>query len=156
MGRLIFLVLLIIMGNFLHSTGVLESLNNGNKALISKVCEIASAKENFVYVSADKQMATVVIDAEIGAGYLRAPAVRDRTKSLEEGTTIKVINHTQVKILSNDRIMLYGVPHQLVKIQLMSGPNKGGRGWVERNDVLDTPIHAILQNTFRAKKLNAD
>lgn len=153
MGKFVFLVILAGITYYLHSTGILNSLDGENKAIEGKDCEIASPYSSGVYVGATKNLAAVPIDATIGTEYLRAPAKIELSRCLRNGSIIKVADRTKVRVLKNDKVKLYAIPHQLVKVKLLSGDYKGSLGWVERDRVIDTPLQQVYHQLLKPGRL---
>lgn len=156
MGKLFFLVLIGAAGYYLYATGILLALIDGNTPQIGKECEINSPYGDSVLAAYNKQTAAIPIDATIGSGYMRLPAVAALKTSLKNGQIVKVKNGTRTKILENDKVTLYAVPHQLVKVKILEGDYEGSKAWVERDRVIDTPLQAIWQLALRPNKLNKD
>lgn len=156
MGKLIFFFTLAWTIFYLHSTGILTSLNNGNQAIVGKSCEISSPYDEDVYIGATKRLAAVPIDATIGNDYLRLPARNELHRCLKNGSIAKLPNHTKVKVLGNDKIVLYAIPHGLVKIKVLDGDYEGSLGWVERDRVLDTPMHKLVNQFLKPGRLQKD
>ncbi len=156
MGKLIFLITLALAAYYLYSTGILTSLNNGNQAILGKSCEVSSPYDESVYIGANKRLASVPIDATIGNDYLRLPAKNELQRCLKNGSIAKLPNHTKVKVLGNDKVVLYAIPHGLVKIKVLDGDYEGSLGWVERDRVLDTPMHKLFNQIFKPGRLQKD
>lgn len=156
MGRVLFFLTLVAVAYYLHSTGILASINNGNQAIVGKDCELASPYKSGVYVGATKHLAAIPIDATIGNEYLRTPAKTELQRCLNDGRIVSLPDHTKVRVLGNDKVVLYAIPHGLVKVKILNGEYKGSQGWVERERVIDTPLHRIYNQFLRPGRLQRD
>lgn len=152
MGRVIMFAIISVVAYFVYSSGIWTSLNNGNLAIVGKSCEVCSPAERGVYLGTDKFKAMVPIDATVGAPYLRIPAKMELQKCLDNGSIAKLDEHTKVKILGNTKVTLYGVPHTLVKVKVLNGEYKDDVGWIERDKVIDTPMHAFYVSIFKPSR----
>lgn len=66
--------------------------------------------------------------------------------------------NTAAKVVSSGKFKMYGVPHTVVQIDLTDKELAGVRGWVERDNVIDTPL-LDAYNSMRAtgkKPSNSD
>ena len=151
MGKLFFNLLLLAGLYYLYDTGVLQALASGNVPQVGRKCEVCGPKGGYVYMALSKQYASYPIDAAIGfSSRDRANAESALARAVESDIILTPDHHTKVEVLANDKAQLWGCTYRISKVEILEGEYKGKKGWVQREDVIDTPIQDIIQKNFRS------
>jgi len=64
----------------------------------------------------------------------------------ESGELALVPPHTKVRVIENGSLMLDNLPYATVKVKLLDGTNKNAEVWIERANLIDTPIQSMIQS----------
>lgn len=148
MAGKIFFILLLIGGLFwAYQNDILDSLSSKNRPKIGKAVKLRGPfNKEAVPVAADLNRIGRVIDARLGSGSDKLNGAIELASLYKNGDVIKVPENTQAEVAGVSSVKLHGVPFPVVKVKLLSGSNKGGIGWVDRENVIDTPMHDFFHS----------
>ncbi|MBX9722913.1 MAG: hypothetical protein K2X81_16040, partial [Candidatus Obscuribacterales bacterium] len=96
------------------------------------------------------------IDATIGLSERdRHPSEVGLVQQLSNGGIVCPADNTKIKVLGAGEMRLYGCPYKIANVKILDGKFKGRKGWVIRDDVMDTPL-AVAINQFRSGSKHLD
>lgn len=151
MGRLFFWSCIGLCLYYLQTTGILNAVMHGNVPETGRICEVAGPKGGKAFFSPNKEEMRWPIDATIGFSLRdRRPGQARLNTALDTGLIINPANHTKIKVLGNHHVEVYKCWYRVVKVQILNGAYKGKKGWMLREDVIDTPLQQFIQEHFRA------
>ncbi len=143
------LMFLIIVAALLLSwkTGILESVRSGAVPELGRECIICGPQpEQGVPVAVEPETLAREIETHVGAASSEKVAQNSAIQPLyESGDLVNLPDKTKVKVLDNSSVRVQELPVKIVKVKILSGPSKDAECWVERLNVIDTPIQSIVQ-----------
>ena len=109
-----------------------------------KLCNpIKGAK---VTVAADIPTISRAIDSQLGSESDKLAGAMGIAALYHNGDLVKLAANTKARVAGVETVTVHSMPFQVVKVKILSGSNKGGVGWVERDNVIDTPMHELFQS----------
>lgn len=144
---------------YLYTSGLGVAILNGNTPISGTECTAVGPKYGHAYFSEVKSEMRWPFDASIGFNSKDRQGAEGVLKSkVEEGSIKQIADGTKIRVLAMDKIMIYSCPYHIVKVDILSGRQKGHRGWMMREDVIDNPMQKFIQQYFRVgtKKLNQE
>lgn len=129
-------------------TGCLESIRSGAVPESGRECIVAGPIPNKgVPVAVDPESLKKEMDTHVGgASSARLAGVSGLQSLYDDGQLATIADRSKVKIIENGQLRIDGVPYQIVKVRLLDGDNKGSTVWIERINLIDTPIQAVFQS----------
>jgi hypothetical protein len=129
-------------------TGILESIRSGATPETGRECYIdGPQKAKGVTVAIDPESLGREIDTHVGVASSERLAHAMGLKALfESGELAMVPPHTKVRVIENGSVTLDNLPCATVKVKLLEGTNKNAEVWVERANLIDTPIQSMIQS----------
>lgn len=150
MGKFVFNLALLGLAWYLYSSGLLMAVLSGNVPEVGRTCQLWGPKNGQIYVALSRDDIKWPFDATIGFTQRdRAPAQRELSVAVDAGKIICPSDHTAAKILATDKLHLYSCLYPITKVKILSGAYKGKVGWVQRENVIDTPLQELIQRNFR-------
>jgi hypothetical protein len=143
--RIIQLALICGIGWYVYESGIFYNLTHEMQPEVGRQCEVAGPIGEGVDACSAKDSMKWVIDAKIGtpqdkmAGRLRL----ERLKTTGEIATLA--DRTPVRVVENGTLHVLGYRYPLTQVEIAAGEYKGASAWVQREDVIDTPIQKIYQ-----------
>lgn len=153
--KLLFLILLIGGLFWAYQVGILDSLSSNNTPKVGKEVKLCSSiKGAEIPVAADLPTISRAIDSHLGSESDKLAGAMQLAGLYHNGDLVKLAENTKARVAGVNTVKVHSMPFQVVKIKILSGSNKGGIGWVERDNVIDTPMHELLQS-FRTSSSGA-
>jgi hypothetical protein len=149
--KLFYLCVLAGIGWYCQKSGILYNLTNDMQPEPGRECHIQGPVRAGVYVAGVKETMQFVIDSHIGNANEKAMARASLNTLERRGELTTVDDGTAVTVIGNSKLKVLGFPYPLTQIEINSGSNAGSKGWVQREDVVDTPIQELYQNLRVAK-----
>lgn len=140
MGRVFFLLCVLGLGWWCSTNGILYNLMHGFEPEPARKCVLQGVHKEGVYFAPGKEDISYLLDTHIGSGGQRIEAMQKLLAAVSHGLVYKVPESTVAKVVSNSTHKMYGVPHHIVEIEVVDGDFAGQRGWVEREDVVESPL----------------
>ena len=159
MGKLFTLVVSGFCLWYLYTSGLGVAILNGNTPISGTDCVAAGPKYGSAYFAQAKEDIRWPIDATIGFNPRDREAAEGVLKmKVEEGSIKKLEDGTKIRVLGMGKMMIFSCPYRIVKVAILSGRQKGRRGWMIREDVIDNPMQKVIQQYFRvgSKRLNKE
>lgn len=146
MGRLFLLVLLAFGGWYAYTNGIFYNATHSGQPEPGRDCELVGPVGTGVNLVYQKEDMRYVIDTHIGSTGQKMEANANLEAMMRGGSGFRAPDHTQAKVLESGKTVLYGVTYMVTKVQITGGDSAGTKGWVERDNVLDTPMMKFVQS----------
>ena len=115
-------------------------------------CELRGFFGECIYMGDDKPTMKTIVDSTIGNAQDRMQGAQTVATLIRNGDIMELDDHTKVQVIGNDNFILYGATHPIVKVKVLSGGYSGQTGWINRDDVIDSPLQDFYQKNFRQGK----
>ena len=144
------LIFLLLIGGALYwgyQNGSLESLRSGGVPQVGREAKLMGpVKGAGVDVCIDKHSISRAIDSHIGSASDRLAGAAEVAAMYRSDRAVNVADNTRVKVLEASSVKVGSIPYKITKVKILSGENKGGVGWTDRADVIDTPVQELYQS----------
>lgn len=148
--KLMCLVLLVGALFWAYQNGVLDSISSGNVPKIGKEVKLVGpAKGAGVPIGGDRELISRSIDAHLGTQSDKLAGAMTMATLFRSGELVKLPDNTKARVAEIDTVRVQSMPFKVVRVKILSGSNKGASGWVERDNVIDTPLQELFQ-AFRS------
>lgn len=154
--KLFLLLMFAGIGWYCYDSGILHNLMHGMDPEPGRTCQVAGPIGEGSYLAADKDNLRHVIDSHIGTVQEKATG-RIRVSGLvRDGGLLVVEDHSSVKVLANGKLRVLGYSYPITKVEVQDGAAEGQSGWVQREDVIDTPIQQLYQSMRGTKMQHSE
>lgn len=145
--KIVFFILLLGGLYWAYQTGILDSLSSGNLPKIGKEVKLRSARKGAgIPIAGDKQTIARAIDSHLGSESDKLVGGVQLAGLYQNGELVKLPDDTKARVAERSTVKVQSMLFQIVKVRILSGNNKGAVGWVERENVIDTPLHELYQS----------
>lgn len=151
MTRLTGIIVFIALAAYLHSSGLLFNITHDLQPETGRQCEVRGAAGHGCNLAYKKDDVKSIIDTRIGTPMDRAASEKVLNSMIRDEQVVHIPEFAEVKVLGAGFVTLYGCRYAVAKVQVVSGAAADTTGWVERENVLDSPLFA-LYHSMRATK----
>lgn len=141
------------LGWYCYQNGIVYSFMNEGKPEPGRACEVVGPIGEGVYAAPAKSDMQYVIDSHIGTVAEKAQGRMRVGGLVRNGALILLDDHTPVKIVSNSTLRVLGFGYPLTGVEVTGGPQAGLAAWIQREDLVDTPLQQIYQS-MRVTRVN--
>jgi len=147
-GRFLTLVLILALLFMAWKTGVVESIRSGGIPEYGRDCTVdGPIRLKGVPGAVDPESLSREIDTHVGAASSERLAVAMGLQSLfDSGALVHIPAHSKVSVIENGTVTVQGIQYKIVKITILGGKLKGSEFWIERVNLIDTPLQAFFQS----------
>lgn len=145
MGRLIMLAIICGIGWYCYNNGIWYNISHGGGPQPGIQGEVAGPVRDGVPMMYDPDEAKYMFDVHIGNTQQKWEAAINLDRLMKNGSGVELDEHTKVKVLDSGTIRFLGADYAIAEVEVLSGPNAGAKGWVERNNLIDTPLQQVYQ-----------
>ncbi len=141
-------ILLILAGLFgAWKSGALESIRSGGVPEYGRECTIdGPLKNKGVPAAIDPESLVREIDTHVGsASSERLAGAMGLQSLLDSGELAIIPAKSKVRVVENGSVTVQGMPYNTVKVRILEGKLKDVELWIERINLIDTPIQVVFQ-----------
>jgi hypothetical protein len=150
-GRLLFFILVLALLFAAWKTGVLESVCSGGVPEYGRECTVEGpVRAKGVPAAIDPETLAREIDTHVGGASSERLALAMGVQSLFDSGALAVVNDgSRVKVVENGSLTVQSMPYKTVKVRVLNGELKGQQLWIERVNLIDTPVQTLFQSLRR-------
>lgn len=152
MGRIIFLLLVVVLGYWCFTSGVIYNLTHQFEPEPQRAAVLHGPRKDGVKFAPVKENMQYVIDSKIGTPGQRVEAMLRETAAMNQGLIGKFDENTPCKVIETSNITMYRTKYPIVKVAITGGEYKGSRAFVQREDVIDSPVMELFAAMRNAAK----
>jgi hypothetical protein len=141
------------LGWYFYTSGIFYNLTHEMQPELGRRCEVVGPIGEGVDAAGAKESLKYVIDAKIGTASDKAAGRLTVAALKRKGELATLADHTPVKIMESSKLPVLGYPYTLTRVEIIDGEYKGSAAWVQREDVIDSPIYQLHQS-MRATKVS--
>lgn len=144
-GKLFWLVVFVGLGWWCNKTGVIYNLTHSLQPEPGRECQVNGPIKSGVYIAPEKADMKFPIDAKIGTPAQRLESRQTLRVIIDQAKVYELPESTKVKVIRSGFVELYKIKNPLVEISVLDGDYAGQTGWVERENVIDSPFMEAFQ-----------
>lgn len=155
MGRLFMLLAIAALGYWCYQTGIFYSVTHNFEPEPKRAAVLHGLRKDGVKFALEKENMNYVLDSQIGTPGQKMEAALRLSAAMNQGLVGELPENTKCTVISSTSSKMYMHSYPLVKVEINGGEYDGTQVYVQREDVIDSPMmegYAAMRNAGKKEK----